>query len=903
MNMKIYDVIDIVGQENMFKISICGLKPNEMNDLELDALIPLLKEMKNRRNKPNRTQTPTKLEYLIKLLENEPLENISICNALPYKMDDEELDYLANLINIMKLRRTGYNIVENRWKLKKDKILVTFEYNQTIVTMLKGLETAKWNSNNKLWEVHISEWPKVEEIFGVCQPDIEEKYQEWKKEHSVNKLIVTNKKCYLSGMDIPKQEIHLATSFPDPNARHIQSYQNGYWDGRIALYSKSTGEFPYGLLGRVVSVLKQANVEYEYIDERTLPKKEFHWNQNVSLRDYQQETMDKAIKAGRGILQLATGAGKTKTASALVSQYGLKTIFFVHTKFLLGQAKTELENVLGIKVGQVGAGIIDVQPVTVAMVQTTIKALGGEYTPSEDDRESEKSEIEDTTNIEGKEELIVNMLEEAGLIFFDECQFVAADSFYTIANTCNAYFKFGLSATPYRSDKKDLMIEAALGPVIHRIQASYLVKRGFLTKPKIHFYRIPSQNTYGNKNYHTIYQEDIVQNSYRNNKIVNSALKLNERNQSVLILVQQVTHGQLLKKMFSERGVNVEFVSGVDNLEKREEEVYKLRTKKVLTLIASTIADEGLDVPSLDSVILGGGGKSPSKSMQRIGRAIRLFTTREQIFETYNSLKEMQGDKKNCLILVDTIEDGMALREFLIKEDLSNNKVGINAPFIYGDLLFEHKKELFRQMYQHEMPFMISLTSDISMDEINTLKGISSLIVMGAKNFDFSSVDRKIRDVSTIYTQEDLQQVKEACLSSKSNVIFVQESKDGNIVKDYLKEAGFKVKFLTGAKIKDTLDKTIKDIFDDTSDKIYIINSSYIDNMLPFKNVENIFVCAFSKKPFRTLEMFQKDVRIFTLKENAYVIDFHDTAKYLCEHSFERKQMFETEPEFEITGW
>jgi superfamily II DNA or RNA helicase len=35
------------------------------------------------------------------------------------------------------------------------------------------------------------------------------------------------------------------------------------------------------------------------------------------------------------------------------------------------------------------------------------------------------------------------------------------------------------------------------------------------------------------------------------------------------------------------------------------------------------LADEGLDIPTLNCVILAGGGKSPTKCKQRVGRAIR----------------------------------------------------------------------------------------------------------------------------------------------------------------------------------------------------------------------------------------------------------------------------------------
>ena len=47
-------------------------------------------------------------------------------------------------------------------------------------------------------------------------------------------------------------------------------------------------------------------------------------------------------------------------------------------------------------------------------------------------------------------------------------------------------------------------------------------------------------------------------------------------------------------------------------------------------LIATTLADEGLDIPSLDCLILAGGGKSATRAYQRIGRALRPAPDKEE---------------------------------------------------------------------------------------------------------------------------------------------------------------------------------------------------------------------------------------------------------------------------------
>ena len=47
---------------------------------------------------------------------------------------------------------------------------------------------------------------------------------------------------------------------------------------------------------------------------------------------------------------------------------------------------------------------------------------------------------------------------------------------------------------------------------------------------------------------------------------------------------------------------------------------------KITSCVATTLADEGLDVRRLSSVIIAGGGKSVTRIYQRIGRGLRSFT-------------------------------------------------------------------------------------------------------------------------------------------------------------------------------------------------------------------------------------------------------------------------------------
>lgn len=919
------EIISIVGEQHFYNISVGMIPPRDMEVIELKQLIKLLLEIKKRREKKFLCPDQFVISTIAELLYND-LSSINISGLPVQRMDKLELIELEKLVRLMKLREKGYQVIEDRFELEGEYIKVEFNYSPYLVEKMRLIPTADYKKPKKAWFVHLSQWPAVEELFRVTQPSVELAFLDWREHHRVNRLRITNRGCYLTGLELPIDEIHLATSFPDVNAKRVESYQNGSWDGRIALFDKGTGFVPFGLIGKVLAILKKHNINYEFKDERVRPEKHHSFGMNVNLRDYQENTLSIAMNKGRGILQLATGAGKTKTASAIVSTYGMNTIFFVHTKFLLSQAKEALEEVLGIEVGQVGDGIVDIKPVTVAMVQTTIRALGDEYKPSEDDAEGEDSTYFDDTDISKSKDDIIAMLDKSEVIFFDECQFVAAETFYKIANYCNAYYKYGLSATPYRSDKKDLMIIAALGPVIDKINASYLIKRGFLTKPMIHYFNIGVMKGQDERNYQQVYREEIVENSTRNSFIVQSTQRLNKKNKSVLILVQQVNHGKILQEMFRLAGQDVEFVYGLDNIAKRDLEVYKLRTKKKLALIATTIADEGLDVPSLDAVVLGGGGKSPSKGMQRIGRAIRVFGDNEEAFEIFNSTKQLLAENKNTLIVVDTIEKGKLIQDYFASSNPSRNKKPMEIDFYYGRDFIENKTSVYHHFTKKDMMAMIVFAEDISEEEIMSLEPVNAILISMGEKFDSNKIQRVPNNISTCQlkpllirpTEEEKAEGKkdkdtfdatdlvEGLLLpeniQKSTLILVDETKYANAIKDFFKEKGIKIKYMTGAKQANKVGVEVEKLANKETN-LLMVNSTHVVEAIDYHLIDQVIIVCGDKPAYKSTEDTQKDVRIFTKKNEAYVIDFIDNVRYCHNHSLERRMMFETESEFVISGW
>jgi superfamily II DNA or RNA helicase len=508
--------------------------------------------------------------------------------------------------------------------LDKNRLGVSFPYNEKTIEQIKNLSGRKWNPKEKQWEMPLSHLQDVLAILHVDPRNVPKNilaaYEEkWGGDVDA-RLVVGNCFTSITGRNLPVDRIDEVTSFWIEGAEHTDPYKKGRWDGRKRLLKKKKEmEFPTGLLDKVIDILVRKKLQYvvEHPVEAPEPSLDVKLKK-IKLRDYQEKAVERAVDQERGVLQMATGAGKTVVAAAIIARLGQPALFFVHTKDLLYQAKTYFEKHLGIEVGQIGDGVVDIQPVTVATIQTTSRALGIKIPKTEaGDLDKEPAEVTAREQIRS----IKKKVHETPLVFFDECHHLPASTCYSIAmKTEAACFRFGLSATPYRSDRQDLMIEAAAGGKIVKIDSSFLIKRKFLVPPRIHFFPMPpTMKTRKFVRYQTIYQNEIVDNEYRNRFIAELADRFAAEHRTVLILVSQVKHGENIKTFLPDAVL----LTGQNKSDFRTETLDALRATEQKIVIATTLADEGLDIPTLEVLVLAGAGKSETRALQRIGRALR----------------------------------------------------------------------------------------------------------------------------------------------------------------------------------------------------------------------------------------------------------------------------------------
>ena len=128
---------------------------------------------------------------------------------------------------------------------------------------------------------------------------------------------------------------------------------------------------------------------------------------------------------------------------------------------------------------------------------------------------------------------------------------------------------------------------------------------------------------YDGRTWQEIYESGIVRSHERNASIYAVAKKHFKQRKKVMILVRRILHGEILEAMFVAANTPAVFLQGSDSAEYREETKDLFNEKGDFILIASTIFDEGVDIPEVNVLIIAAGGKSEVKTIQRIGRGLR----------------------------------------------------------------------------------------------------------------------------------------------------------------------------------------------------------------------------------------------------------------------------------------
>jgi len=240
--------------------------------------------------------------------------------------------------------------------------------------------------------------------------------------------------------------------------------------GRMRLQSGqvATGfRFPAGILplvnqdlpmGKTLDVMDTRNgvpdVDFSVLDGEPWNMAGNYAHQKEAITAWWEGSAMKS--PGRGIVWAPTGSGKGRIAAAIPAMIPGRWMFAVHRGHLVDDVRSRFESLTGERAGRIGDGEWEVRRFTCA----TLQSLHAHFASAEFNELAEKTD---------------------GIIV-DECHVAPAGTFHrTIQSFRNARFRMGLSGTPLdRSDRRSLVAIGSIGPVVYRVRASTLQKRGIL---------------------------------------------------------------------------------------------------------------------------------------------------------------------------------------------------------------------------------------------------------------------------------------------------------------------------------------------------------------------------------------------------------------------------------------
>ena len=325
----------------------------------------------------------------------------------------------------------------------------------------------------------------------------------------------------------------------------------------------------------------------------------------MKLRDYQEEAVQWAVTKKRSMIVAPAGSGKTVIGAHVLSRIakpGQKITWLAATREQVEQAAAAIAHTEG--------------------PECDLNICCAAANPDTSDSD---------------------------IVVLDECHHVPCESYLQTVSHDNGQTILGLTATPWHSDEERNIVVRAVFQEFFTIERERLIAHGHLVPGKVYMYDIDVPGIFdADINAKTkietdlrcrrfwsiprfeherrakwmITSEAVQANAARNQKAIELAIDTPD---STLVLVSSIEHGTELAASIP--GAIV--VHSKMGAKKRGAALTAFRSGELRVMVATSLMDEGADVPRASRLVLVAGGRSAGKLEQRAGRILRPFAGKE----------------------------------------------------------------------------------------------------------------------------------------------------------------------------------------------------------------------------------------------------------------------------------
>jgi superfamily II DNA or RNA helicase len=335
---------------------------------------------------------------------------------------------------------------------------------------------------------------------------------------------------------------------------------------------------------RFYGVDKTGPPVYDKRPEPTRTRVEFKGKLRDETR--QNEAFDAAIRASHGVLSLPCGYGKTTVSLAIACKLGYRTMIVVHKQFLADQWRERIRQFCpGASIGVVQQNKKEVDcDFVIAMLQSL-----------------------------SLKEYSFGDFDSIGTVIVDEAHHICAKVFsQSLFKLCPRHI-FGLSATPHRKDGLSKVLHWFMGPIFFAVERENQEQvEVFPIQYECPMFKNPPPCTRNGQLSLVNMITELVEHRDRNKMLVNLVKKASSGTRQLLVLSDRRQHCEFLHQCFPKS-------SGLYMGGMKEADLEASSKKKIIFATFSQ-AHEGLDIPTLDTVIL---ATPKSDIQQSIGRVMR----------------------------------------------------------------------------------------------------------------------------------------------------------------------------------------------------------------------------------------------------------------------------------------
>lgn len=303
------------------------------------------------------------------------------------------------------------------------------------------------------------------------------------------------------------------------------------------------------------------------------------------------------------LLHHATGTGKTVTAVSDAKKVGLRTLFLAHTHELVTQAAKTFKDIWTD--ASVGLFVENHKDTDAYVICGSIQSVA--------------------LNLDRFKE------DEFGYLIIDESHHATAETYQRVLAYFCPFFTLGLTATPERTDDKDIL--DIFKNTAHKLDIQTAVEIGELVPIRcirIHTNIDLTSVRINSMLYKSHELESKVFVPERNALIVNTYLEFASGKKTV-VFCASVRHANEIAGLFANEGINALAVSGETKGSQRKEQLEKYENGDISVLCACDLLNEGWDSPKTEVLFMARPTMSKTLYTQQLGRGMRKSKGKESL--------------------------------------------------------------------------------------------------------------------------------------------------------------------------------------------------------------------------------------------------------------------------------